>query len=89
MFGCNYPMNLNSLGHCICVHQGKDSNPVPPDSESTTLPMIYPGLAIWQFSRYLGYFSLDCQYDNVHRHTFVIPLRRNGNAHRHVKIVSQ
>ena len=23
-FGCNYyPTNLNSLGHCICVHQGK------------------------------------------------------------------
>ena len=21
-FGCHYPMNLNSLGHCICVHQG-------------------------------------------------------------------
>ena len=25
-FGCHYyPMNLNSLGHCICVHQGKIS----------------------------------------------------------------
>ena len=22
-FGCHHPMNLNSLGHCICVHQGK------------------------------------------------------------------
>ena len=24
-FGCRYPTNLNSLGHCICVHQGKIS----------------------------------------------------------------
>ena len=24
-FGCHYPMNLNSLGHCIRVHQGKIS----------------------------------------------------------------
>ena len=34
-FGCHYyPMNL-------------DSNPVPPDSESTTLPMSYPGARIY------------------------------------------
>ena len=24
-FGCHYPTILNSLGHCICVHQGKIS----------------------------------------------------------------
>ena len=25
-FGCHYyPMNLNSLGHCICVHRGNIS----------------------------------------------------------------
>ena len=24
-FDCHYPMNLNSSGHCICVHQGKIS----------------------------------------------------------------
>ena len=24
-FGCHYPSNLNSLGQCICVHQGKIS----------------------------------------------------------------
>ena len=24
-FGCHYPTNWNSLGHCICVHQGKIS----------------------------------------------------------------
>ena len=25
MFSCHYPMNLDSLGHCICVHQRKIS----------------------------------------------------------------
>ena len=24
-FGCHYHMHLNSLGHCICVHQGNIS----------------------------------------------------------------
>ena len=46
-FRSQYPMTLNSLGHCICVHQiyraQRDSNPVPPSSESTTLPMAYSG----------------------------------------------
>ena len=43
-----YPMNLNSLGHGICVPEKiyrpqRDSNPVPPGSKSTTLLMSYPG----------------------------------------------
>ena len=44
-------MNLNSLGHCICVHQGKISaaaglDPGTPDFESTKLPMSYPGATL-------------------------------------------
>ena len=37
--------NLNSLGHGKCVHRPqRDSNPVPPGSESTTLPKSYTGI---------------------------------------------
>ena len=43
---------LNSLGHCICVHQGMISaaagfEPGAPGSESTTLPMSCPSVTIW------------------------------------------
>ena len=30
-FGCHYPMNLNSSGHCICVHQGHISAAAGPE----------------------------------------------------------
>ena len=47
-FHCQYPMNVNSFGHCICGHQGNISaaaglEPGTPGSESTTLTMSYPG----------------------------------------------
>ena len=49
-FACHYPTLLNSLGHCICVHQGKISAAAaPPGSESTTLPMSYPGASIYSY----------------------------------------
>ena len=46
-----YLTNLNSLCHGICVHQENMSaavglEPGTPGSESTTLPMSYPGIFI-------------------------------------------
>ena len=49
-FSCHYPTLLNSLRHCICVHQGKISAAAAPQgSESTTLPMSYPGASIYSY----------------------------------------
>ena len=48
-------MNLNSLGHCICEHQGTAAagfEPGTPGSESTTLPMSYPGV-LYGFNYYI------------------------------------
>ena len=43
LFGCHYPTNLNSLGHCICVHQGKMSAAAGFEPGINHATMSYPG----------------------------------------------